>query len=77
MLENIKQLTIGRKNYPIEFEIAGNFAMFSRPDAGSEEDSYPAPTFSALKGMNRKPIIGDIIHYKISFDSESKNRAIN
>jgi len=51
LLENVKQLTIGKKNYPIAFEIAGDFAMFSRPDAGSEEVSYSAPTFSAAKGM--------------------------
>jgi len=32
---------------------------------------------SALKGMERKPIIGDIIHYEIMTDTNSKFRAVN
>lgn len=32
---------------------------------------------SALKGMSRKPIIGDVIHYQIGFDKSGKTRAIN
>jgi len=32
---------------------------------------------SALKGMSRKPIIGDLIHYQISSDSNGKIRAVN
>jgi len=32
---------------------------------------------SALKGMERKPIIGDIIHYEIMTDTNSKVRAVN
>lgn len=32
---------------------------------------------SALKGMSRKPIIGDIIHYEISTDANGKTRAVN
>lgn len=35
----------------IAFEIAGPAAMFMRPDTGSTPISYPAPTFSAAKGM--------------------------
>jgi CRISPR-associated protein Cas5d len=38
-------------NYPVEMEIAGPAAMFSRPDTGSAFVSYPAPTYSAAKGM--------------------------
>ena len=37
--------------YPVSFEIAGPAAMFARPDTGSTPVSYPAPTFSAAKGM--------------------------
>jgi len=32
---------------------------------------------SALKGMERKPIIGDIIHYEIMTDTNNKVRAVN
>jgi len=32
---------------------------------------------SALKGMSRKPIIGDIIHYEVGTDSNAKIRAVN
>lgn len=33
---------------------------------------------SAFKGMSRKPVIGDIIHYQVGFDKKSgKTRAIN
>ncbi len=32
---------------------------------------------SALKGINRKPIVGDIIHYEISTDANGKVRAVN
>jgi cold shock CspA family protein len=32
---------------------------------------------SALKGMSRKPIIGDVIHYQTSFDAKGKACAAN
>ncbi len=37
--------------YQVEIEIAGPLAMFSRPDTGGTPVSYPAPTFSASKGI--------------------------
>jgi CRISPR-associated protein Cas5d len=37
--------------YRVCFEIAGPAAIFTRPDSGSGFVSYPAPTFSALRGM--------------------------
>ena len=37
--------------YEVKFEIAGYAAMFTRPDSGAAQVSYPAPTFSATKGM--------------------------
>lgn len=37
--------------YEVYFEIAGNTAMFTRPDSGAAQVSYPVPTFSAAKGM--------------------------
>jgi len=39
------------KRYPIEFEISGPTAMWTRPDTGDSPVSYPAPTYSAVKGM--------------------------
>jgi CRISPR-associated protein Cas5d len=38
-------------NYPVQFEISGPAAMFSRPDTGSAPISYPIPTWSACKAM--------------------------
>jgi CRISPR-associated protein Cas5d len=37
--------------YPVSFEIAGPAASFTRPDSGASFVSYPAPTYSAVKGM--------------------------
>jgi CRISPR-associated protein Cas5d len=39
------------EDFQIKFEIEGPAAMFMRPDTGSTPISYPAPTFSAAKGM--------------------------
>lgn len=39
------------KLYEVKFEIAGTAAMFTRPDTGATPISYPAPTYSAAKGM--------------------------
>jgi CRISPR-associated Cas5-like protein len=39
------------KPYPIELEISGPTAMWTRPDTGSSPVSYVAPTFSAAKGL--------------------------
>jgi CRISPR-associated protein Cas5d len=39
------------KEYVVSFEIAGPAAIFARPDSGATFVSYPAPTYSALKGM--------------------------
>ena len=39
------------QSYPVQMEIAGPAAMFTRPDTGGSFVSYPAPTFSAVKGM--------------------------
>ncbi len=37
--------------YQVQFEIAGPAAIFTRPDSGATFVSYPAPTYSAAKGM--------------------------
>lgn len=39
------------KSYPICMEIAGDTAMWARPDCGDSPCSYPAPTYSATKGL--------------------------
>ena len=40
-----------QKFYPINMEISGNSAIFSRVDCGDSPCSYPAPTFSAVRGL--------------------------
>ncbi|MDP2365487.1 MAG: CRISPR-associated protein Cas5, partial [Ignavibacteria bacterium] len=44
-------MTEKEKLYEVQFEIAGPAAMFTRPDTGATPVSYPAPTYSATKGM--------------------------
>ena len=39
------------KQYPIQMEIAGATALWTRPDTGDSPCSYPAPTYSAVKGL--------------------------
>jgi len=39
------------KPYPIQLEISGPTAIWTRPDTGSSPVSYVAPTFSAVKGI--------------------------
>lgn len=39
------------KVYELQMEIAGNTAMWTRPDTGDCPVSYPAPTYSAVKGI--------------------------
>lgn len=39
------------KEYTVSLEIAGPTAMWTRPDTGNAPVSYPAPTFSAAKGI--------------------------
>jgi len=39
------------KPYVIELEVSGPLAMFARPDTGATPTSYPAPTWSAAKGL--------------------------
>ena len=39
------------KRYEIFMEIAGNTAIWTRPDSGDCPCSYPAPTYSAVRGI--------------------------
>lgn len=47
---------------------------FIKPDNGKDDIFIH---ISALRGMSRKPLIGDVIHYQISFDANGKTRAVN
>ena len=37
--------------YPIAMEIAGDTALWTRPDSGDSPCSYPAPTYSAVRAF--------------------------
>lgn len=39
------------KKYNIQLEISGPSAIWTRPDTGDSPVSYPAPTYSAVKGI--------------------------
>ena len=39
------------KRYEISLEIAGNTAIWTRPDSGDCPCTYPAPTYSAVRGI--------------------------
>lgn len=39
------------KKYEIQMEVAGNTAIWTRPDSGDSPISYPAPTYSAVRAM--------------------------
>lgn len=47
--------------YAIEMEISGNTAMWTRPDTGDCPVSYPAPTYSAVKGIFESVLWGPAI----------------
>lgn len=49
--EEILKLLESKIHYPVSMEVSGSYAMFARPDTGSEKTSYPTPTFSAAKGI--------------------------
>ncbi|MEG2623359.1 MAG: CRISPR-associated protein Cas5 [Clostridia bacterium] len=47
--------------YSIEMEIAGETAMWTRPDSGDCPVSYPAPTFSAVKAIFESVLWGPAV----------------
>ncbi|MDD3586819.1 MAG: CRISPR-associated protein Cas5 [Thermoguttaceae bacterium] len=47
-----------KQAYPIEMEIAGNTAMWTRPDTGDCPVSYPVPTYSAVKAIFKSILWG-------------------
>lgn len=42
---------MSKLTYPVEMEISGHTALFTRPDVGDSPISYPCPTYSAARGM--------------------------
>lgn len=47
--------------YSIQMEIAGNTAMWTRPDTGDTFVSYPAPTYSAVKAIFESVLWGPAV----------------
>jgi CRISPR-associated protein Cas5d len=47
--------------YPIQMEIAGATAMWTRPDTGDSPISYPAPTYSAVKAIFESVLWGPMV----------------
>ena len=39
------------KRYTVQMEVAGDTALWTRPDTGDSPCSYPAPTYSAVKAL--------------------------
>lgn len=52
------------KAYPIAMEIAGNTAMWTRPDTGDCPVSYPTPTYSAVKQIFESVLWGKAIQIR-------------
>ena len=49
------------KGYEVAMEISGNTAMWTRPDTGDCPVSYPAPTYSAAKGIFEALLWGPVV----------------
>ncbi len=52
------------KVYEIKMEISGSTAMWTRPDTGDCPVSYPAPTYSAVKGIFESILWGPAVEIK-------------
>ena len=50
-----------RLEYPITMEIAGNTAIWTRPDTGDSPVSYPVPTYSAVKALFESVLWGPAV----------------
>lgn len=49
------------KTYQVSMEIAGNTALWTRPDSGDSPCSYPAPTYSAVRGLFESVLWGSAV----------------
>lgn len=52
---------MNHKAYPVSMEIAGDTALWTRPDCGDSPCSYPAPTYSAVRGLFESILWGPAI----------------
>lgn len=50
-----------QKSYGVAMEIAGDTAMWTRPDCGDSPASYPAPTYSAARGLFESVLWGPAV----------------
>ncbi len=50
------------QSYEVKMEISGSTAMWTRPDTGDCPVSYPAPTYSAVKGIFESILWGPAVH---------------
>lgn len=50
-----------KQPYAIKMEISGSTAMWTRPDTGDCPVSYPAPTYSAVKGIFESVLWGPAV----------------
>lgn len=49
------------KSYQVSMEIAGDTAIWTRPDCGDSPCSYPAPTFSAVRALFESVLWGPAV----------------
>ena len=49
------------KTYQVSMEVAGNTALWTRPDSGDSPCSYPAPTYSAVRGLFESVLWGPAV----------------
>lgn len=52
------------ESYQVQMEISGNTAMWTRPDTGDCPVSYPAPSYSAVKGIFESILWGPAIEIR-------------
>lgn len=52
---------MNKKTYQVMMEVEGKTAMFTRPDSGDSPCSYPAPTYSAVRGMFESVLWGPAV----------------
>lgn len=48
-------------SYEVKMEVAGNTAIWTRPDTGDSPVSYPAPTYSAVKAIFESVLWGPAV----------------
>ena len=52
---------MSKLEYTIQMEVAGNTAIWTRPDSGDSPVSYPAPTYSAVKALFESVLWGPAV----------------